>query len=57
MATFLVNFFGGLRKKGGGAFLDALAFLDFMLSISQSLSGSFFSSIKASASTGLSELF
>ena len=38
-------------------FLDALASLDFKLSVSQSLSDSPFSSIKASASTGLSELF
>ena len=37
-------------------FLDALASLDFKLSVSQSLSDSPFSSIKASASTGLSEL-
>ena len=36
-------------------FLDALASLDFKLSVSQSLSDSPFSSIKASASTGLSE--
>ena len=38
-------------------FLDALASLDLKLSVSQSLSDSPFSSIKASASTGLSELF
>ena len=37
-------------------FLDALASLDLKLSVSQSLSDSPFSSIKASASTGLSEL-
>ena len=38
-------------------FLDALASLDFKLSVSQSLSDSPFSSIKASASTGLSDYF
>ena len=38
-------------------FLDALASLDFMLSLRQSVSDSPLSSIKASASTGLSELF
>ena len=36
-------------------FLDALASLDFKLPVSQSLNDSPFSSIKASASTGLSE--
>ena len=38
-------------------FLDALASLDLKLSVSQWVSNSPFSSIKASASTGLSELF
>ena len=39
------------------SFLDALASLDFKLSVRQSLSDSPFSIIKASASTGLSDYF
>ena len=46
-----------LETTWSETFLDALASLDFKLSVTQSLSDSPFSSIKASASTGLSELF
>ena len=48
--TNKISFFSRTWKY----FVDALASLDFKLSVSQSLSDSPFSSIKASASTGLS---
>ena len=62
MEPALIKFQRDRRKIDGDQFfdtsyfLDALASLDLKLSLSQWVSDSPFSSIKASASTGLSEL-